>query len=440
VGGVKFTRPSFVSDSVPVNSMNSKTILAASCLALTISSQAAPKDWPQWRGPNRDGVSSEKGLLKEWPSDGPPLAWRIKGVGGGLSSVVIAHGLIYTQGTRNKGNGGVWVTALDARNGEERWSEFAYNGNGPTAAPTVAGNRLYAVGTSGDLVCMDALTGKVIWKKSYATDFPGSPKPQWGFSESPLVDGDRLICIPGSPEAGIVALNKANGEVIWKSAVRHQGGGHAGAGYTGVVISHGAGVKQYITLMGHGLVGVRASDGQFLWGYKRVANGTASIPTPIVRGDHVFASSGYGTGAALLKIEKDGAGVKATEVYFLPGDKVQNHHGGMVLIGDHVYLGSGHNNGLPTCIEFLTGKVVWGPERGPGSASAAIVAADGHLYFRFENGIMGLIEASPTGYNLKGSFKLASITGQSWPHPVVCDGKLYIRDQDNLLCYDVRAK
>jgi len=414
--------------------------LVTAFVSISIPAGAAPKDWPQWRGPNRDGLSAEKGLLKQWPSDGPPLAWRVKGPGRGMSSVATANGVVYTVGVRNKGSGGVWVTAFSPKNGEELWSAFAFNGSDVNGAPTVDGNRLYLVGIAGELVCLDATTGAPVWKKSYHSDFPGSPKPGWGFSEAPLVDGDRLICIPGAPDAGIVALNKATGAVIWKTAVPHQGGGHAGAGYTGVVISQGAGVKQYVTLMGHGLVGVRASDGQFLWGYKRVANGTASIPTPIVRGDHVFASSGYGTGAALLKLEKAGDGVKATEVYFLPGNTVQNHHGGMVLIGDHVYLGSGHNNGLPTCVEFLTGKVAWGPERGPGTKSAAIVAADGHLYFRFEDGIMGLIEASPKGYNLKGSFKLASVSGPSWPHPVVSDGRLYIRDQDNLLCYDVRAK
>ena len=415
-------------------------LAVAFCFVTATSASAAPKDWPQWRGPNRDGISAEKGLLKQWPSDGPPLAWRVKGVGRGMSSVVIANGLIYTQGVRNKGSGGIWVTALDVKDGLERWSAFAFNGSDVNGAPTVDGKRLYVVGVAGDIACLDALTGEPVWKKSYARDFPGSPKPNWGFSEAPLVDGDRLICIPGAPDAGIVALNKATGDVVWKSAIPNQGGGHAGAGYTGVVISNGGGVKQYVTLMGHGLVGVRASDGKFLWGYKRVANGTASIPTPIIKGDHVFASSGYGTGAALIKLERAGDGVKASEVYFLSGNEAQNHHGGMVLVGDHVYFGSGHNNGFPTCVEFLTGKVAWGKERAPGSGSAAIVFADGNLYFRYEDAKMALIEATPKGYNLKGSFPLASKNGQSWPHPVIHDAKLYIRDQDVLLCYDVKAK
>ena len=186
---------------------------------------------------------------------------------------------------------------------------------------------------------------------------------------------------------------------------------------------------------------MRASDGKFLWGYNRIANQTADIPTPIVKGDYVFGSSGYGDGGtALVKLVKDGAGVKAEEVYYLKASELQNHHGGMILLGDHVYMGHGHNNGFPTCVELMTGKVVWGKERGPGTGSAAIVMADGHLYFRYESGIMALIEATPKSYNLKSSFTLASKVAQSWPHPVIHNGKLYIRDQDNLLCYDVKSK
>ena len=248
--------------------------------------------------------------------------------------------------------------------------------------------------------------------------------------------------MPGASDAGIVALDKKSGELVWKSEIPDLGRqGADGAGYTGVVVSEGAGVKQYVTLMGRGLVGVRASDGKFLWGYNRIGNGTADIPTPLVKGDYIFGSSGYGDGgSALVKLSKDGDGVKAEEVYYRSAGQLQNHHGGMILLGDHIYLGHGHNNGFPTCVEFLTGKVIWGKERGPGTGSAAIVYADGHLYFRYQDATMALIEATTAGYKPKGSFRLASKLGESWPHPVILDGKLYLRDQDVLLCYDVRAK
>ncbi len=188
------------------------------------------------------------------------------------------------------------------------------------------------------------------------------------------------------------------------------------------------------------LAGVSAADGKLLWTYNRVANGTANIPTPIVKGDYVFCSSGYGTGAGLLKLVKDGSGVKALEQYFLEASELQNHHGGMVLVGDYVYCGHGHNQGFPICVEMLSGKITWEPGRGPGKESAAITCADGHLYFRYQDGVMALIEATPDKYVLKGSFQLPSLNGPSWPHPVVAGGRLYLRDQDTLLCYDVKRK
>ena len=426
------------------HTMNLKLTLALSLLCST-TLLGAPGDWPQWRGTKQDGISTETGLLKEWSTNGPPLAWRIKGLGRGMSSVAIANGRIFTQGAIKKNSQhGVFVTALNLADGKQIWSTAITTNRDPqpNGTPTVDGPLLFAVGNDGDIACLETATGKLVWKKNFGSDFGGKCMSGWGYSESPLVDGDRLIVVPGATDAGIAALNKRTGELIWKSEVPNLGRkGQDGAGYTGVIISQGAGVKQYVTLMGRGLASVRASDGKFLWGYNKIANGTADIPTPLVKGDYIFGSSGYGDGgSALLKLSKDGDGVKAEEVYYLGAKDLQNHHGGMILLGDHIYLGHGHNNGFPTCVEFLTGKVVWGKERGPGTGSAAIVYADGHLYFRYQDATMALIEATTKGYNLKGSFRLASKLGESWPHPVIHDGKLYIRDQDVLLCYDVKAK
>ena len=397
-------------------------------------------EWPQWRGPNRDGVSQETGLLTEWPEAGPTLLWQAEGLGKGYSSVAISGGKIFTLGQVK--DAGTVLLALSLTDGKQLW-QTPVGGGSPNCTPTVDGDLVYALGRDGDLVCCEAATGKTVWKKNFGTDFGGKMMSGWGYSESPLVDGDRLICTPGAPEAAIVALDKKTGATIWKSPAPTDWGGDRGkdgAGYSSIVVGNGGGVKQYVQLTGRGIVSVAAADGRLLWTYNRVANGTANIPTPIIHGDYVFCSSGYGTGAALLQLKPADGGVKADEVYFLKADELQNHHGGMIRIGDYIYCGHGHNNGLPMCIELKTGNRLWEKERGAGTGSAAAIYADGHLYFRYESGEMALIEANPQKYVLKSSFMLASVKGKSWPHPVIVDGKLYVRDQDVLMCYDVKRK
>jgi outer membrane protein assembly factor BamB len=423
--------------------------LALLCLVSAVLVSAAPAsrsgEWPQWRGPNRDGISKDSGLLPQWPAGGPPLAWKASGLGGGFSSLAIADGRIFTLGDRG---GAQQLIALSGADGKILWTtrvgpvwedEFA----GPRSTPTVDGNAVYALGTEGDLVAVEASTGKELWRKNLERDFGGRVMSVWKWSESPLVDGDRVIVTPGVSSALLVALDKKTGKEIWRAKAPDLGSkGKDGAGYSSVVISNGGGVKQYVQLTGRGLVGVRASDGRFLWGYNQVANDVANISTPVVQGDYVFSSTGYQTGTALLKLAKSGDGVAAQEVYFLPAKTFQNHHGGFVLLGGHIYAGHGHNRGFPICLEMATGKVVWGGEgsevRGPGTGSAAVTAADGHLYFRYQNGRMALIEATPQAYREKGSFDIPGVNHPSWSHPVVLGGKLYLREQDNLYVYDVR--
>ena len=236
------------------------------------------------------------------------------------------------------------------------------------------------------------------------------------------------------------ALDKQTGRPLWTTPLPGDAGdrGKEGAGYSSIVVSTVGGVRQYVQLVGKGLIGVAADSGRLLWGYNRIANDTANIPTPITRGNYVFCSTGYQTGAALLQVSGAGGQVSAEEVYFLDHTQLQNHHGGMLLVGDYVYCDHGHNKEFPVCIELATGRTVWGPERGPGGGSAAVAYADGHLYFRYEDGIMALTEGTPEGYNLKGQFRIASRHDKSWPHPVIVNGRLYLRDQHQLHCYDIR--
>ena len=399
------------------------------------SLQGDSGDWPQWRGPNRDAVSTETGLLREWPTGGPSLKWRATGLGDGNATVAVSGAKVFTMGQRD---GIAYLIALNGATGSEIWASKVGGGK-PNSTPTVHGNRVYALGYDGDLICADTVTGREIWRRHLAKDFGGKVSTNCGFSESPLVDGQLVVCTPGSRDAALVALDKDTGQLVWKAMEPAKFGplGNDGAGYASIVVSQACGVRQYVQLVGRGLISVDACDGKTLWSYNRIANWGANVPTPLVRDDFVFASTSYNTGSVLLQIVNNAGQIEVKEVYFLPPKTMQNHHGGMVLVGDHIYCGHGHNNGFPLCIEMKTGNVAWRPGRGPGTGSASVVYADGHLYFRYENGAMALIEATPNAYTLKSTFQIPSNQGKGWPHPVVAGRCLFLRDEDVLLCYDL---
>jgi outer membrane protein assembly factor BamB len=405
---------------------------------------ATAEDWPQWRGPNRDGVCREMGLLKQWPQGGPTLLWEISGLGTGYSTVSIANGKLYTMGDRQiDRERAQFVCAYELATQKELWVARVgpHHSDGPRCAPTVDDGFVYAIGTSGDLVCIAAASGEVIWKKNLLTDLGGAANPQWKFSESPLIDGDRLLCTPGGHNAVIVALDKKSGNFIWRCSMPDIGpNGKDQAGYSSIVISRGAGVKQYVQLTNEGLVGV-STQGEFLWGYNRIANRVANIPTPVIDGDYVFTSTAYQTGSALLRLAPEGFSVRAEEVYWLDKNQFQNHHGGFLKVGNYIYGGHNHNKGEPTCIEMGTGKIMWHANQ-PGRGSGCVLYADGHLYFRYESGVVALVEATAQKYHLKSTFTPPTrpgMKGPAWAHPVISDGKLYLRHADVLFCYDVKA-
>jgi outer membrane protein assembly factor BamB len=408
---------------------------------------AGPKgsfDWPQWQGPDRTAVSKETGLLKEWPKGGPPLAWRAKGLGGGDSAPSVAAGRLF--GMSNRGDDEV-VWALSEADGKELWAtrlggavgqRMPQSKEGPGCTPTVDGERLYVLGMGGDLACLQVADGKVVWQVSLTKEF-GGRVPMWSYRESPLVDGDKVICTPGGPDATIVALDKATGKTVWKRAVV----GSRGPAYASAVVADFDGQRQYIQLTQGTLVGVAAADGKVLWTYDPVANRMGiNCTTPVYQDGMVFASSAYGAGGGLVKLTRDGTdGVKADEVYFTK--KMQNHHGGVIIVDGCLYGAHGGNEGGNlACLDFKTGKVLWDTREDERKVKKGSLAmADGRLYYRTEDGPVVLVEPNKEKYLERGRFEQPDRTRQpAWAHPVVANGKLYIRDQDVLLCYDLKAK
>jgi len=404
----------------------------------------AETDWPGFHGPNRDNICRETGLNTDWAKNPPALLWKIEGLGIGYSGISITDGKIFTMGDRKRadGNTSQFVLAFDLAMQKELWAAHVGppHKDGPRSTPTVDGELLYALGTDGDMVCLETATGKERWRKSLPNDFGGQMMSGWKFSESVLIDGPRLFCTPGGAEATLVALDKKTGAVVWKCVVPALGEkGKDGAGYASAVVAEIDGVRQYIQLIGRGLVGVEVETGKFLWGYNGIANRTANIPNPVVRGQYVFTTTNYSTGSALLRISRVGETFHVKELYTLSGREFENHHSGIVCIGNYVYGGHGNSRGEPVCVDVTTGKIMWhgkAPERG----SAAVLYADGHLVFRYDRSMVALIEATPEKFRLKGTFQPVKGQGPAWAHPVILDEKLYLRHGDLLACYDMRGR
>jgi len=397
-------------------------------------------DWPQWRGPERNGISQEKGLLKEWPEAGPALAWKVTGIGSGYSTPAVVGERLYLLG--NEGLEKEFVQALDAKDGKRVWSApLGKVGNpkqnpnfpGARSTPTVEGDVLYALGSDGDLASVEIASGKIRWRKNLRTDFEGKPG-EWAYSESPLIDGGAVICTPGGQTATIVALNKDSGEPLWKCAV--PGGDEAA--YASAVVTEAGGTKHYVQLLQKGLVGVEAKTGKFLWRYARpVSKYGANIPSPLVADGSAYVGSA-GTGGGLVVLRTKDGKIEPEEKYFEA--KLPTAIGGALKIGPNLY---GTTSQAMLCIDFASGQIKW-QERALGAASLCF--ADGMIYLHGENGEVALVQAIPEGYRQKGRFSPPTPPTHSnqmekaWAYPVVANGRLYVRDQETLWCYDVKAK
>ena len=383
-------------------------------------------EWYQWRGPNRDGHSPETGLLQDWPSGGPRRLWQGSGAGDGFASFSASNGRLYTQGARG---GTEYVMAFDAATGRKLWETANgpryrnAQGDGPRSTPTLEGDRVYALGGAGEFSALDAATGKKLWSVDFVDVFGGNV-PGWGYSESPLIVGDRIVTNAGGRRASIVALNKADGKALWQN--------HSdGAAYSSPMLLRTGSFQQVVFFTDQRALAVDPRDGRLLWSYNRAANNTANIATPVVRGNRVFFSSDYGTGAGLVSVRAAGNIAAAEEVYFTR--EMRNHHSTSVLVGDTLY---GFSSSILTALNFDSGKMVW-RDRSVGKGS--LVYADNRLYLYSENGVVGLAEANPAGYREHGRFTIATSGSPTWSHPMITQGKLILRDQDAVYAYDIRS-
>ena len=414
--------------------------------SLVFGSIVSASDWPQWLGPNRDGHSADTGLLEVWPASGPKLLWSLTEqdkIGTGYGSPAVVGDKLYIIGADGeKQTASEFVTCLNLKDGSRVWRrELAttpgkFNdgwGGGPRSTPTVVDGAVYVLGCTGDLASLSADTGDIRWKKNLVKDFGGAI-PAWGYSESPLIDGDHLICTPGN-KGGMIALDKKTGKTVWQCKDFTDG-----AAYSSIVVAEVDGLKQYVQQTMQAAIGVKAADGKLLWKAGGIKRAVAVIPTPVLYDNYVFFTSGYGAGCECLKLEKDGSGTKAIEVY-TKNKVVANHHGGVVRVGDYIY---GHSDGPGwVCFDMKKGgdDPVW-KNKGVGKGSVSF--ADGFLYCYAENdGTLARAKASESGYQEAGKFKIPQLSklrpsqGKVWAHPVIANGRLILRDYELLFVYDI---
>lgn len=415
-------------------------------VGVVLPAEAEPTDWPQWRGPRRDGHAAPQQLAQAWVGKGPALKWEASNLGAGYSAPAIAEGKVYTMGEVDET---CLAICLDAKTGKPLWQtkiaragvrrDYSRGwGGGPRSTPTVDGDQVFVLSDIGVVAALQRDTGELLWKVDLVADHGGGI-PKWGYSESVLVDGDRVVVKPGG-EKFMVALDRKDGQMLW-----HSSGVNAAAHYSSVLKGVFAGTEYYVTASGIGVVGVDCQSGEKLFDNPLTGNEIATIPTPLLIGtDEIYHTSDYGAGNALLKLASTGDSITAEAVYHLDSKSMQNHHGGVVLVDDVIYGFTKVDGGAWMAQDLATGETLW-QQRIRGNTSGSIAYADGRLYcYDDGDGTVILLEPNRKEFTQVGQLKLPRETktprdrGAIWAHPVIANQTLYIRDQDLLFAFDIK--
>jgi outer membrane protein assembly factor BamB len=415
--------------------IRTKIFRLISVFVCVLCTYAFSLDWPCFHGLDRANKSKETGLLKKWPDKGPELLWTAAGLGAGYSGVSVSDGMIYTAGSKDKANNvfafntaGKLVWQKTAGSAWEASAAFARAYHGTRSTPTIDGGIAYYLSDAGLLIALDAKKKKKKWSVDLRKKYDAQT-PMFGYSESPLIDGDRLYAAPYGKNVTAVCLDKNNGKVIWESAAVN-----GTAGYTSFVIADNSGFRQIVSLTSDYVYGLDSKNGNLLWTVPQ-NNKTNNNCTDLIYHDgYVLSSTGYNKGSILIKLSvKDG---KAAAETVYDTKLMENHHGGVILHNGYLY-GSGHENKGWFCLDFKTGKQMWNHTKGKGS----VTFAEGMLYFYDEDGTVSLVKAQPDKFEIVSTFKVPSGgKGAYWAHPVVSNGVLYLRHADNLYAYDIKNR
>ena len=386
--------------------------------------------WPEFHGPGRTNISPEKGLLKKWPEGGPRLVWKYSQCGIGYSGVSIAQGMIFTAGDFDYVE---MILALDME-GKLLWKSpngEAWRGASPGSrtTPTYDDGVLYQMSPKGRLAAYEALSGKELWAVDLKSRFDARYG-IWALAENVIVDGNKILCMPGGPKGRVVALDKRTGETIWVNTEIE----HTAAYCSPVVVTH-RGVRQLITMTQKSVLGVEVETGKLVWSAPFVPRSPQNALTPVFQDGYVFVACGHSSGGTLMKIDPDSR--SASRTWYR--EDLDNCHGGAVLV-DGKLFGCGCRQGGKKfyCVDFLTGKTI---KLDSTLGKVGISSADGMLYCLNHQGTMSLLAVTADGFDIVSQFNLKRKRSNSYlAHPVICGGRLYLRCHHDLFVYDIRAK
>jgi len=378
----------------------------------------------QWRGAARDGVYPGERLLKTWPAQGPKAVWSAQALGKGYSSPAVTADRVYVTGlVRGEGI----LFAYD-HSGKRVWQasygpEWAGSSPGARTTPTVVGDKIYLESAMGQLVCMGT-DGKMIWSVNLMSEF-GARNIDWGMTESPLVDGDRVFCTPGGPDVLIAALDRQTGKTIWKI----RGNGET-SGYCSPCLIVHKGRRLLLTMTADAVVGIDPDAGKLLWRQSHVTEYSVNANTALYADGKIYTVSGYGTGGQLFELTADGMGIKRLWAQ----SALDSQMGAAVLVDGFIY-GSGHNRRGWQCLDWKTGTVQY-TARELGN-KGAVITAGGMLYLYSESGDVALVRPDPLKFSVVSSFRIKAGSGEHWAHPVIARGRLYIRHGEVLMVYQI---